>query len=276
MSSRLFQFMRDCGFFGAVCCQHGAGRNLLAGQAIVERLLLGAQQVGRLAPEWMPLEQAAVHLGCLSWELVERITDGRPTWIGRHLKRSGFASILVSISGLDGDEISAETFALSQGLTFSEILNFFRKGHSPAKIAKRETGRKDRIMLTPEQVMRILSAFDASFWHTDCPEVRLTSIWMSWASSQSKGACASIARAKPIRSCRVSLRQGYETLQIQQVTELSPARRRFFLTGLAHAIACFCALYSFFWLLLADVSRAWVFRRRKFARWRGRRRGSAG
>ena len=58
----------------------------------------------------------------------------------------------MNISGLDGSAVSAEIFALSQGLTFSEMLSFFRQGHSPAEIAKRETGRKDRIMLTPKQV----------------------------------------------------------------------------------------------------------------------------
>ncbi len=65
----------------------------------------------------------------------------------------------MNVSGLDGDEISAETFALTQGLSFSEMLSFFRKGHSRAEIAKRETGRKDPIMLTPEQV----AAFHENF-----------------------------------------------------------------------------------------------------------------
>lgn len=59
----------------------------------------------------------------------------------------------MNISGIDGGEISAETLALSQGLSFSEMLSFFRKGHSPAEIDRRETGSKDRIMLTPLQVV---------------------------------------------------------------------------------------------------------------------------
>lgn len=123
-----------------------------AGQAIVERLLSGAQQVGRPTPDWMPLEQAAAHVGCAPTQIVERIRDGRLPWVGRHLKQTGFASILMNMSAHDGSAVSAEMFAQSQGLSFSEMLSFFRKGHSPAKVAKRETGRKDRIMLTPEQV----------------------------------------------------------------------------------------------------------------------------
>ena len=152
LSPDLFQDLAGCGILDEARCENGGGWDVIAGQGIVERLLLGAQQVGRLAPEWMPLEQAAVHVGCSPAQIVERIRDGRLPWVGRHLKRSGFASILVNVSGHDGGEISAEMFALSQGLTFNEMLSFFRKGHSPAKIAKRETGRKDRIMLTPMQV----------------------------------------------------------------------------------------------------------------------------
>ncbi|MFD2842520.1 type VI secretion system Vgr family protein [Paracoccus cavernae] len=159
LNPKLFQDMRDCSFLDGARGRHGRGWDLLAGQAIVERLLLGAQQVGRLSSEWLPLEQAADHHGCSTRELVERIGDGRLTWIGRYSKQTGFAAILVNIAGLDGREISAETLALSQGLTFSEMLSFFRKGHSPAEIARRETGRKDRIMLTPVQV----AAFHENF-----------------------------------------------------------------------------------------------------------------
>ena len=148
----LFGDLAGCGILDEARCQNGGGWDVIAGQAIVERLLPGAQPVGRLTPEWMPLEQAAIHLGCAPAQIIERIRDGRLPWIGRHLKQTGFASILVNISGLDGSAVSAEIFALSQGLTFSEMLSFFRQGHSPAEIAKRETGRKDRIMLTPKQV----------------------------------------------------------------------------------------------------------------------------
>ena len=159
LSPDLFQDLAGCGILDEAWSENGGGWDLIAGQGIVERLLLGAQQVGRLAPEWMPIDQAAVHVGCSPAQIVERIRDGRLPWVGRHLKRSGFASILVNLSGHDGGEISAEMFAQSQGLTFSEMLSFFRKDHSPAEIAKRETGRKDRVMLTPEQV----AAFHENF-----------------------------------------------------------------------------------------------------------------
>ncbi|WCR16734.1 hypothetical protein [Paracoccus alcaliphilus] len=159
LSPDLFQDLAGCGIPDEARCENDRGWDVFAGQGIVEQLLLGAQQVGRLAPEWMPLEQAAVHLGCSPAQIVERIRDGRLPWVGRHLKRSGFASILVNLSGHDGGEISAEMFAQSQGLTFSEMLSFFRKDHSPAEIAKRETGRKDRIMLTPEQVAGFHESF---------------------------------------------------------------------------------------------------------------------
>ncbi|MFB9223794.1 hypothetical protein ACFFUC_12585, partial [Paracoccus cavernae] len=65
-----FQDLRDCSFLDWARCRHGRGWDLLAGQAIVERLLLGAQQVGRLSSEWLPLEQAADHHGCSTRELV--------------------------------------------------------------------------------------------------------------------------------------------------------------------------------------------------------------
>lgn len=152
LSPDLFQELAGCGILDESRCENGGGWDVLAGLAIVERLLPGAQPVGRLAPEWRPLEQAAVHVGDPPARIVERNRDGQLPWVGRHLKRSGFASILVNVSGHDGGEISAEMFAQAQGLTFSEMLSFFRKGHSPAEIAKRETGGKDRIMLTPEQV----------------------------------------------------------------------------------------------------------------------------
>ena len=152
LSPELFQELAGCGVLDEARCENGSGWDVIAGQGIVERLLLGSQQVGRLAPEWISIEQAAAHLEYAPAQITERIRGGRLPWIGRHLKQSGFASILVNISGLDGSEISAEMFALSQGLTFSEMLSFFRKGHAPAEIAKRETGRKDRIMLTPDQV----------------------------------------------------------------------------------------------------------------------------
>ncbi|WP_148292592.1 hypothetical protein [Paracoccus aminophilus] len=63
---------------------------------------------------------------------------------------------------LDEGEFSGETLALSQGLSFSEMLSFFRKGHPPAEISKRGTGRKDRVMLILRKsrpVMRVSSAF---------------------------------------------------------------------------------------------------------------------
>ncbi len=159
ISPELFASLRDGGLLERARSGDGSGWNALAGQTIVEELLTGAHPIGRLTPDLMSLERAADHLACGAEEIVRRIREGRFPRIARHLKHSGFASIFVDIAGLDGRAITAEVFAQSLGLAFSEMLSFFRKGHSPARIMQRDIGRKDRITLSPEQV----ASFHANF-----------------------------------------------------------------------------------------------------------------
>lgn len=66
--------------------------------------------------------------------------------------------MILSGSG-KGGEISAEMFAQSQGVLFTEMLSFLRRRHSPAEIGQREKGRKDRICLTAVQVARFHENF---------------------------------------------------------------------------------------------------------------------
>ena len=124
----------------------------LVAQGIVDHLLLGAQPMARLSAGWHSLDGAAQVLGISCGEIIEMIRTGKLNWIGRYTKASGFASILVNVTTCEGGEISAEMFAQSQGVSFTEMLSFLRRRHSPAEIGQREKGRKDRISLTAVQV----------------------------------------------------------------------------------------------------------------------------
>lgn len=124
----------------------------LVAQEIVDQLLVGAQPMARLGAGWHSLDGAAQVLGVSFGEIIERIRTGKLNWIGRYTKASGFASIVVNITARMGGEISAEMFAQSQGVSFTEMLSFLRRRHSPAEIGQREKGRKDRISLTAAQV----------------------------------------------------------------------------------------------------------------------------
>ena len=108
--------------------------------------------MARLGAGWHSLGGAAQVLDVSFGEIIERIRTGKLNWIGRYTKASGFASILVNVTTGKGGEISAEMFAQSQGVSFTEMLSFLRRRHSPAEIGQREKGRKDRISLTAAQV----------------------------------------------------------------------------------------------------------------------------
>lgn len=131
----------------------------LVAQEIVDHLLVGAQPMARIAAGWHSLGGAVQVLDVSFGEIIERIRTGKLNWIGRYTKASGFASILVNVTTGKGGEISAEMFAQSQGLSFTEMLSFLRRRHSPAEIGQREKGRKDRICLTAAQVARFHENF---------------------------------------------------------------------------------------------------------------------
>ncbi|TWI32980.1 hypothetical protein IQ24_02862 [Paracoccus sulfuroxidans] len=108
--------------------------------------------MARLSAGWHSLGGAAQVLDVSFGEIIERIRTGKLNWIGRYTKASSFASILVNVTTGKGGEISAEMFAQSQGVSFTEMLSFLRRRHSPAEIGQREKGRKDRISLSAAQV----------------------------------------------------------------------------------------------------------------------------
>ena len=123
--------------------------------------------MGRAGKGWCTVPVAAQRLQVRPAEVVAVILDGRLERIGRRGGASGFASILVNLSEVVEDAISAEVFAFSQGLATAELLSHLRRGGSPATVSQpasqpasqRETGRKDRIMLSRADA----AAFHARF-----------------------------------------------------------------------------------------------------------------
>ncbi|MZQ89740.1 hypothetical protein GVY41_12845 [Frigidibacter albus] len=157
LEADLFEELRDAGLFGAVGRE--SELTLKTGHALVDRLLLGAEPMGRRGKGWCTVPVAAQRLQVRPAEVVAMILDGRLERIGRHGGAPGFASVLVNLSGVVEDAISAEVFAFSQGLTTAELLSLLRRGGSPATVSQREKGRKDRIMLSGADA----AAFHARF-----------------------------------------------------------------------------------------------------------------
>ncbi|WP_041527221.1 hypothetical protein [Paracoccus aminophilus] len=62
-------------------------------------------------------------------EIIESIRSGRLARVGKYVQRSGFASVLVNLGhvGQEGEAISLDAFAYSQGLRPSEFLTFVRR-----------------------------------------------------------------------------------------------------------------------------------------------------
>lgn len=157
LEADLFEELRGAGLLGAV---GGEGKlTLRTGHGLVDRLLLGAEPMGRPGKGWCTVPVAAQPLQVRPAEVVAMILDGRLERIGRHGGAGGFSSILVNLSGVFEEAISAEVFAFSQGLATAELLSLLRRGGSPASISPREKGRKDRIMLSRADA----AAFHARF-----------------------------------------------------------------------------------------------------------------
>lgn len=134
-----------------------AGWTILSLQRLLDDLLVGAEPVGKMGWGWRHLPQAAEELNLPLSELIMRLsTQDRTLRVGRLSRRFGFEAVVVNIQAAEGGagdcEISAETFAEWQGVEPGEMLSFFRRGLSPARITKRTKGRKDQILLSPQQI----------------------------------------------------------------------------------------------------------------------------
>ncbi len=62
-------------------------------------------------------------------EIIEYIRSGRLVRVGKYLQRSGFAAVLVNLGhvGQEGQAISLDAFAYSQGLRPGELKTFVRR-----------------------------------------------------------------------------------------------------------------------------------------------------
>ncbi len=121
-----FAQARDAGLFKRTDDQRW---NAWAAQDLIDDLLLGAEPIYVAMHDWCSLSEASSRIQMTFTEIIEDIRSGRLARVGRYLRRSGFASVLVNLGhvGQEGDAISLDAFAYSQGLRPSELLTFVRR-----------------------------------------------------------------------------------------------------------------------------------------------------
>lgn len=128
MSLTLHQFAqaRDAGMFERT---DDLRWSAWAAQDLIDDLLLGAEPIYVAMHDWCSLGEASVRLRMTLPETIESIRSGRLARVGKYLQRSGFASVLVNLGhvGQNGEAISLDAFAYSQGLRPSELLTFVRR-----------------------------------------------------------------------------------------------------------------------------------------------------
>ncbi len=121
-----FAEARDAGLFERV---GDVNWNVWAAQDLIDDLLIGAEPIYVAMHDWCSLEEASVRLGMTLPEIIRNIRSGKLARVGRYLQRSGFVSVLVNLGhvGQEGEAISLDAFAYSQGLPPSELLSFVRR-----------------------------------------------------------------------------------------------------------------------------------------------------
>lgn len=121
-----FAQTRDAGLFERTDDQRW---NAWAAQDLIDDLLLGAEPIYVAMHDWGSLNEASSRLQMTFPEIIEHVRSGRLARVGRYLQRSGFASVLINLGhiGQEGDAISLDAFAYSQGLRPSELLTFVRR-----------------------------------------------------------------------------------------------------------------------------------------------------
>lgn len=103
--------------------------NAWAAQDLIDDLLIGAEPIYVAMHDWCGLGGASARLEMTFPEIVESIRSGRLERVGKYVQRSGFASVLVNLGhvGQEGEAISLDAFAYSQGLRPSELLTVVRR-----------------------------------------------------------------------------------------------------------------------------------------------------
>lgn len=121
-----FAQARDAGLFERV---DGVNWNAWAAQDLIDDLLIGAEPIYVAMHDWCSLGDASVRLRMTLPEIIKNIRSGKMARVGKYLQRSGFASVLVNLGhvGQEGEAISLDAFAYSQGLPPSELLSFVRR-----------------------------------------------------------------------------------------------------------------------------------------------------
>lgn len=121
-----FAQARDAGLFQTTA---GGFWNAWAAQDLIDELLLGAEPIYVAMHDWCSLDEASDRLQRTFPEIIEDIRSGRLARVGKYLQRSGFASVLVNLGhvGQEGEAISMDAFAYSQGLRPSDLMTFARR-----------------------------------------------------------------------------------------------------------------------------------------------------
>ena len=121
-----FAQARDAGLFQTTA---GGFLSAWAAQDLIDNLLLGAEPIYVAMHDWCSLGDASHRLQRSFPEIIEHIRSGRLARVGKYLQRSGFASVLVNLGhlGEEGEAISMDAFAYSQGLRPNELMTFARR-----------------------------------------------------------------------------------------------------------------------------------------------------
>ncbi|MCV2446309.1 hypothetical protein [Paracoccus sp. DMF] len=121
-----FAQVRDAGLFQTTA---GGFLSAWAAQDLIDELLLGAEPIYVAMHDWCSLSEASDRLQRTFPEIIEDIRSGRLARAGKYLQRSGFASVLVNLGhvGEEGEAISMDAFAHSQGLRPSDLMTFARR-----------------------------------------------------------------------------------------------------------------------------------------------------
>lgn len=149
----LFDALQSSGLLDAARRKDGIW-NPVQGQALLDRLLLGAETIYVPMHGWVDISAAARALNRSPAEIIAMIHGGRLPRLGRYVQREGFASILVDLASVaDGENaISVGIFAISQGIPKGEMLNFLKRELMPLHGAPPPKGGREQRALSPKKV----------------------------------------------------------------------------------------------------------------------------
>lgn len=125
----------------------------LAGQDLVDELLLGAEPVYVAMQGWCGLEEAARRMGQTLPHVIAEIRSGRLR-VGRYMQRAVIASVLISPGHRTQEDgsISVAAFASWMGLSNSGLMGFLRRNDMPfQKVAGPRGGAQLRMSKVDQQ-----------------------------------------------------------------------------------------------------------------------------